>query len=75
MMALTGDNFCVSARDGYNLILKNFGNYIILQHISDMFTLFGCIFIGLISLLIGYNLILSYYPVIDHYSVLFLIVY
>jgi hypothetical protein len=30
MMALTGDSFCVSAKDGFNLIYKNMGNYIIL---------------------------------------------
>jgi hypothetical protein len=30
MMALTGDSFCIAAKDGYNLIFKNLGNYLIL---------------------------------------------
>lgn len=28
MMALTGDSFCASAKDGLNLVLKNFGKYV-----------------------------------------------
>jgi hypothetical protein len=30
MMALTGETFCVSAKDGFYLIIKKFGTYITL---------------------------------------------
>ncbi len=30
MMALTGESFCVSAKDGFHLIMKKFGTYVTL---------------------------------------------
>jgi solute carrier family 44 (choline transporter-like protein), member 2/4/5 len=28
MMALTGESFCTSAKDGFNLVIENFGTYV-----------------------------------------------
>lgn len=53
-IALKGDSFCVSAWEGFGLIIRNMGRFSTLHLIGGFFNLFGIVFIAIASGLIGY---------------------
>mmetsp|Transcript_25884 Transcript_25884/g.36265 ORF Transcript_25884/g.36265 Transcript_25884/m.36265 type:complete len:119 (+) Transcript_25884:358-714(+) len=57
-MAMTGENFCDSAKNGYNLIFKNFKIYFTVNALGHRYILFNMILIIVISSLCG-NLLLE----------------
>ena len=63
-IALKGDNFCVSAFEGFGLIIRNLGRFSMLALIGGIFSLIGTIFITVGSCIIGYFLITR----VDYFS-------
>ena len=63
-IALKGDNFCVSAFEGFGLIIRNLGRFSMLALIGGMFSLIGTLFITVGSCIIGYFLITQ----VDYFS-------
>jgi hypothetical protein len=56
-IALKGDSFCVSAFEGFAIIVKNLGRFSALTLIGGFFNLIGVIFIGAASGMVGYLVI------------------
>ena len=63
-IALKGDNFCVSAFEGFGLIIRNLGRFSMLALIGGIFSLIGTLFITVGSCIIGYFLITQ----VDYFS-------
>lgn len=82
-IALKGDSFCVSAWEGFGLIVRNIGRFSALHLLGGIFNLFGIVFISIASGLIGFLLIteVDYFnsnlnsPVIPTFVSLILIIY
>lgn len=60
--ALTGDGFCIAAKNAFNLILENALRFAALGAIGDIFKILGKIFITCLSSYIGFLLITSTEP-------------
>mmetsp|Transcript_142182 Transcript_142182/g.201184 ORF Transcript_142182/g.201184 Transcript_142182/m.201184 type:complete len:107 (-) Transcript_142182:23-343(-) len=65
MMALSGDSFCQSAREGYDKIIKNFGDYYVLHNLGDYYTVFGVFFVSCLSTGFGYLILENQCPDLD----------
>ena len=63
-MALSGKNFCASAKDAFFLILRNPVRFGVVGGIGSIFTLFGKVFVASITALIGFLVITK----VDRYS-------
>ena len=74
MQALTGDTFCVSAKDGFNIVVKNLGSYVSLQTVSSFYAWFGCSLVALVSLCVGIAILNAYEQEFDSITVAFIIV-
>lgn len=53
-MALTGDSFCDAARDGFNLVIKKFGQYVVIQHVGGLYTFAGVLLIATATGILGF---------------------
>lgn len=60
-IALTGNSFCVSAKNGFILIIENAARFAALGSLGEIFTFLGKVFITVISSFFGY-LIITKYP-------------
>jgi len=56
-IALTGDNFCKAAADGFGVVIRNLGRFTSLTLIGGIFMMLGQLFIGISTGIIGYVLI------------------
>lgn len=57
LIAMTGKNFCSSAKDAFNLAMRNLSRYSVVAGIGEIFVSFGRICIALLTAVIGYLLI------------------
>jgi Plasma-membrane choline transporter len=58
-IAMTGENFCVAARNSFKLIIENSGRYLVLGGVTSYFTFIGQLGITLTSTYLGYILLLQ----------------
>jgi len=63
-IALTGKNFCMAAKDGFFLVLRNPLRFGIVAGIGSIFVFFGKIFIAAITALAGFIAVTKW----DHFS-------
>ena len=61
-IAVRGKNFCVSAFEGFGLLIRNLGRFSTLILIGSFFSLFGTIFIGAASGVVGYLFVTNINP-------------
>lgn len=64
-IALMGDNFCISAKNAFTLILENAVRLAALGAIGDIFKILGKIFITSVSAYLGFLLITNFDPYQD----------
>lgn len=67
-IALMGDNFCISAKNAFTLILENAVRLAALGAIGDIFKILGKIFITCVSSYLGFLLITNFDPYQDEIS-------
>ena len=58
-IAISGDSFWNSAWEGYGLIVRNLGRFSVMSFIGDMFSFISSLFVGVVSSLIGYSIIIG----------------
>lgn len=58
-IAIKGDGFWTSAWEGYALIVRNLGRFSVLSFVGSLFTFISSIFIGVVSCVIGYFIIIG----------------
>jgi hypothetical protein len=61
-IAVRGKNFCVSAFEGFGLLIRNLGRFSTLILIGSFFSLFGTIFIAVASGIVGYLFVTNVNP-------------
>ncbi|OMJ83106.1 hypothetical protein SteCoe_16026 [Stentor coeruleus] len=61
-IALTGDSFCIAAKNAFTLIVENALRFAALGAIGDIFKIIGKIFITIVTSLIGFYIITNYDP-------------
>jgi len=55
--AMTGNGFCSSAKDAFNLMIRDPVQFAIVSYIGDLFVCIGKIFITMLTAIIGYFII------------------
>ena len=53
-MALTGESFCQSARDGFYMMMRNISRFAITEGVGSMVSFLGVLFITAASTTVGY---------------------
>ena len=63
-IALKGDSFCTAAWEGFGLVIRNLGRFSVFSMLGWILSLFGTIFITVVSAIIGYFVITK----VDYFS-------
>ena len=56
-ISLKGDSFCTAAWEGFGLVIRNLGRFGVMAFLGGIFSLFGTIFITVLTDLVGYFVI------------------
>lgn len=60
LTAMTGSNFCESAKDAFSLIFRNALRFSLVGGIGELFVVLGKLFIALATAVIGYVILIKF---------------